>query len=198
MKKSHLLFLFVGIITLSLAQVSCMNNRQTSDEGELEPQMTREDTIKRGEYLVTIIGCNDCHSPKKMGERGPEVIPGQIMSGYQANTPLPKFDKQMIENGIIQGNMDMTAFAGPWGVSFAANLTPDQTGLGAWSEKQFKVAMRQGKFKGLEGSRMLLPPMPWYNFTALTDDDLRAIFEYLKTLEPVNNVVPPPVPPEEL
>ena len=92
----------------------------------------------------------------------------------------------------------MTAAAGPWGVSFAANLTPDQSGIGTWTEEQFKKALTQGKFKGLDGARILLPPMPWFNFTELKDEDTKAIFAYLKSLPPVKNVVPAHVPPEEM
>jgi len=92
---------------------------------------------------------------------------------------------------------DLTAAAGPWGVSFAANITSDQSGIGNWTEEGFIRAMREGKFKGIEGSRMLLPPMPWENFAKLTDEDIRAIYAYLKTTKPVYNVVPAAIPPGE-
>jgi hypothetical protein len=93
---------------------------------------------------------------------------------------------------------DLTAAAGPWGVSFAANLTPDQSGIGTWTEEQFKRAIMQGKFKGIDGARTLLPPMPWFNFAALKDEDVSAIFAYLKSLKPVVNVVPQPIPPDQM
>jgi hypothetical protein len=92
-------------------------------------------------------------------------------------------------------NQDLTSFTGPWGRSFAANLTSDQTGIGNWTEAQFRKALTQGKFKGVDNSRPLLPPMPWQNFVNLKEDDLRAIFLFLKNTKPVNNVVPAPVPP---
>lgn len=57
------------------------------------------------------------------------------------------------------------------------------------------MALRKGKYKGLENARDLLPPMPWFNFSHLTDEDLKAMFAYLKSTKPVNNVVPPPIPP---
>jgi hypothetical protein len=93
---------------------------------------------------------------------------------------------------------DLTAAAGPWGVSFAANLTPDETGIGNWTEEQFKKAMTQGKFKGLDGSRTLLPPMPWTNFQTLSNDELHSIFAYLKSIKPVKNVVPNPITPDKM
>jgi hypothetical protein len=91
-----------------------------------------------------------------------------------------------------------TAVAGPWGVSFSANLTADSTGIGNWTEAQFAIALRQGKSKGLEGNRMLLPPMPWPNYVNLTDADLKAMFTYLKSTKPIKNVVPAPIPPTQL
>ncbi len=91
--------------------------------------------------------------------------------------------------------MGGTAAKGPWGTSFAANLTPDPTGLGNWSEEQFFNAMRKGYYKGIEGGRMLLPLMPWPAYAQMTDEDLRSIFAYLKSLPPVKNIVPAPLPP---
>jgi hypothetical protein len=78
-------------------------------------------------------------------------------------------------------------------VSFTANLTPDATGLGPWSAEQFIQTMRTGKHLGV--GRPILPPMPWYDIGQLTDEDLRAIFSYLRTIKPVPNVVPAPLPP---
>lgn len=88
---------------------------------------------------------------------------------------------------------DMTAAAGPWGISFAANLTPHETGIGNWTFDQFKTAMTQGKYKVMANGRPLLPAMPWFNYTEMKDEDLQAVFAYLKSLKPVENVVPSPV-----
>ncbi len=93
---------------------------------------------------------------------------------------------------------DLTNAVGPWGMSFAANISSDDTGIGTWSESQFFKAMREGKWKGLDGSRSLLPPMPWFNFKNLDDTDLRSIFAYLKSSKPVENVVPAPKLPSDL
>jgi hypothetical protein len=87
-----------------------------------------------------------------------------------------------------------TAWTGPWGVSFSANLTPDQnTGIGVWTEEMFIQTLREGKHMG--NGRPLLPPMPWQPYGQKTDDDLKAIFAYLKSLPPMANRVPDPVPP---
>lgn len=104
----------------------------------------------------------------------------------------------MIKEGFGMFYPDLTAAAGPWGISFAANLTPDQSGIGTWTEEQFKKALTQGKFKGIDGARTLLPPMPWFNYTVLKDEDASAIFAYLKSINPVVNVVPQPIPPDQM
>ncbi len=155
------------------------------------------DQVKRGEYLVTITGCNDCHSPKVMTAMGPAPDPVRLLSGHPSDEPLPAItDKKMIAPGQwALFSSGLTAAVGPWGTSFAANLTPDDTGIGNWTEAQFFKAIREGKLKGLDGTRPLLPPMPWFNVAKMTDDDLRAVFVYLKSLKPVKNVVPNPLPP---
>ena len=155
--------------TLFLASCSGGNPKSVDDNTkvgtpEISSMPANEDIVTRGKYLVTIMGCNDCHSPKKNGQNGPEVIPELMLSGFPADAPIVKMDSKLIKKGFAMLYPDMTAAAGPWGVSFAGNLTPDQTGIGNWTEEQFKKAVTQGKFKGLDGGRMLLPPMPWFDF----------------------------------
>ncbi|HOY49277.1 MAG TPA: diheme cytochrome c-553, partial [Flavobacteriales bacterium] len=145
-----------------------------------------------------IMGCNDCHSPKRMGEKGPEIIPELLLSGYPADRPIVKFDSKLIKEGFAMLYPDLTGAAGPWGVSFAANLTPDESGIGNWTEEQFKKALKEGKYKGMDGGRMLLPPMPWVNYINLADEDLHAMFMYLKSLKPVKNIVPQPITPDKM
>ncbi|WP_420147677.1 c-type cytochrome [Spirosoma sp.] len=150
--------------------------------------------IKKGEYLVGIMGCGDCHSPKTMGPQGPEPVASKLLSGYPADRSVPARNADALKNWVLF-NSDNTAAVGPWGVSFAANLTSDATGIGNWSEEQFRRALKQGKSKGLANNRMLLPPMPWTNYRNIKDEDLKAIFAYLKSTKPVANVVPAPIPP---
>ena len=84
------------------------------------------------------------------------------------------------------------AFAGPWGVSYAANLTPDrETGLGKWTARTFIDTIRTGRHQGR--GREILPPMPWKAFKNLTESDLKAVFAYLQTIPAINNKVPDPV-----
>jgi len=87
---------------------------------------------------------------------------------------------------------DLTSAVGAWGQSYAANISSDATGIGNWKEEQFIKAIREGKSKGLDGTRLLLPPMPWFVYKNMSDDDLKSIFAYLKTTNPVRNVVPQP------
>ena len=98
-----------------------------------ESIMSRQDTLEYGEYLVRTMGCNDCHSPKRMGAKGSELVPELMLSGYPSDRPVPVFDSKLLEKGFAILVPDMTAAAGPWGISFAANLTPDETGIGRWS-----------------------------------------------------------------
>jgi hypothetical protein len=94
----------------------------------------------------------------------------------------------------VATTMDLTAWAGPWGVSFSKNLTPDkETGLGSWTEAIFIKALRTGKDMG-EG-RPILPPMPWEDIGKAKDGDLKDIFAYLQSLTPVKNAVHDPIPP---
>ena len=160
-------------------------------------KMSPEAQLKLGEYLVMTSGCDDCHSPKVMTPQGPVPDMERRLSGHPANEQLPKItDKRMIAPGQwVMFNSGLTAAVGPWGTSFSANLTPDTSGIGEWSFEQFEKAIREGKYKGLDGGRMLLPPMPWPNYSHFNDQDLRAIFAFLKSLKPIQNVVPQPIPP---
>jgi len=179
--------------------LSCNQETNLTNSEEAQIQLaSEEDVISHGKYLVTIMGCNDCHSPKRMGEMGPEIIPELLMSGFPSDRPIIKFDSPLIKEGFGMFYPDLTAAAGPWGISFAGNLTPDETGIGNWTEEQFKVALTQGKFKGLENGRMMLPPMPWFNFTEMKDEDIHAVFTYLKSITPVKNVVPQPISPANM
>lgn len=178
---------FVSVMALSIA---CNENLAKEKVADV---ISKDSLVKRGRYLVDMMGCNDCHSPKVMGPQGPMVDTARILSGHPASMPVAKVDLAELGNWLLFSH-SATAVAGPWGVSFSANLTSDPSGIGNWTEKQFFTALRKGKYKGLEGARDLLPPMPWQNYNNATDEDLRAIFTYLKSTKPVNNIVPAPIP----
>lgn len=167
----------------------------TSEAAHAVSAMTPEAKIERGRYLVTIGGCNDCHTPFQMGERGPEPDMTRMLSGHPEDfvvteAPPPSSDPRWMWAGTATN----TAFAGPWGVSFAFNLTPDEnTGIGVWTEEIFVQSMRTGKHWGQ--SRPILPPMPWQAVAAMTDEDLSAVFAYLQSVPPIPNRVPEPLLP---
>ena len=150
--------------------------------------------ISRGKYLVSAIGCNDCHTPFKMGPKGPEPDMTRFLSGHPQDMVLPPAPAAAHGSWIGSFAATMTAWAGQWGVSFTRNLTPDkETGLGDWTEQNFITTIRTGKRMGK--GRDLLPPMPFPAFQNMTDGDLKAIFAYLQTIPVVKNKVPEPIPP---
>lgn len=151
--------------------------------------------VEWGQHLVTITGCNDCHTPKKMGPYGPVLDSALLLSGHPAQMPAPDVDRAEMEKKGLAVTQTLTAWVGPWGISFAGNLTSDPTGIGAWQEENFIRALREGKLKGMENGRQLLPPMPWDMFKAMTDNELKAMFAFLKTTKPISNIVPQAVPP---
>lgn len=151
--------------------------------------------VEWGGHLVQIIGCNDCHTPKKMTAMGPVPDMSLMLSGHPAKMPAPDVNRKEMESKGLAVTNDLTAWVGPWGISYAANLTPDGTGIGNWDYAQFERAMKEGKFMGSQNGRQLLPPMPWQEFRTMTDGELRAIFAYLKSVKPVHNLVPDAEPP---
>jgi hypothetical protein len=172
---------------------------QSGCQTEEKHEMTEEEMIERGGYLVTAGGCHDCHSPKVMSDMGPMPDSTKLLAGHMADAALPPVDPSMVQPGkwVMTTGTDFTAWVGPWGISYAANLTPDgPTGLGNWTDEIFIKAMRTGKHMGT--GRPILPPMPWFNFAELTDEDLKSIFAHLKSLPAVSNKVPDPVPPDML
>lgn len=153
----------------------------------------KSDAVSRGGYLVKAMGCSDCHTPMKMGPKGPEPDVARGLSGHPEGMALPPAPAPA-GPWIWGGSASMTAFHGPWGITYSPNLTPDkETGIGLWPEEVFVNAMRTGKHMG--GGRPILPPMPWQSLNALNDSDLRAVFRYLMAQPPVKNAVPAHQPP---
>lgn len=199
-KLSAMLIIIIVCSTFLFTQCSENKSGETNNQKDTVLVGSKanggyESQVKWGEHLVTSIGCGDCHTPKKMGPMGPEDDSTLLLSGHPSKMPAPDVDRKAMESKGLFVSQTLTAWVGPWGISFSANLTSDTTGIGMWSEDQFLFAMRNGKLKGLAGSRMLLPPMPWQSYRNLSDDELKAIFAYLKSTKPINNMVPPSAPP---
>lgn len=149
--------------------------------------------VQRGEYLVKTAGCDDCHTPFKMGPTGPEPDMSRRLSGHPETLKV-NMPPKLTPPWTAAANETFTAWAGPWGISYTANLTSDKnTGIGQdlWTEELFIRAIREGKHMGT--SRPILPPMPWPYYRNMTDEDLKAIFAYLRTVPPINNHVPEPI-----
>ena len=144
---------------------------------------------QRGEYLVHAMGCHDCHTPKTMGPEGPEPDLSRALIGHPEGSALPPAPQLPEGPWLVVASWDLTAWSGPWGISYAINLTPDEnTGIGIWTEDMFMKAMRTGRHMG--ASRPILPPMPWQALAGLDESDLKAIFAYLRSLPPSKNRIP--------
>jgi mono/diheme cytochrome c family protein len=157
-----------------------------------EKQMAR---VERGAQLVKMMGCDDCHTPTKLGPNGPEKDMARRLTGHPQEMVMPPAPPPQ---GPWIGHMaaTTTAWAGPWGVSFTANLTPDkETGLGNWTEEMFIATARTGRHQGK--GRPVLPPMPINILNALSDEDLKSVFAFLQSLAPVKNRVPAPIDPAD-
>ncbi len=149
--------------------------------------------IARGKYIVSTSACHDCHTPWKMGANGPEPDMTRALSGHPQDFKLPPPPKLEMP-WVAAFAATNTAWAGPWGVSFTANLTPDpETGLGKWTQRNFIETIRTGRHMGR--GREILPPMPVMVYNNFTDEDLAAIFSYLQSIPAVKNRVPEPLPP---
>ena len=186
MKRIPLEYAILGVAVVATIAVT------TSAQAQATPA-TAAEKVKRGEYLVSTSACHDCHTPWKMGPKGPEPDMTRALSGHPEGVVMPAPPKL---EGLWTGAMSatMTAWTGPWGVSFTANLTPDpETGLGKWTQRNFIETIRTGRHMGR--GREVLPPMPIAVYRNFTDADLEAIFSYLQTLPAIRNRVPEPLPP---
>jgi mono/diheme cytochrome c family protein len=160
----------------------------------------KDDPVARGRYLVSFAGCNDCHTPwvfnKEVGQPLPDM--SRFLSGHNEKAPEPQ-GKPDPKTDLGYIGADFTAFKLPFGTVYSSNLTPDKdTGIGTWSEQMFLDVFHKGLHLGA-GGRPVLPPMPWGELRNMTDDDLKAVFAYLRTIPPVHNAVPDPkVPPPVL
>jgi hypothetical protein len=188
MRSTRSLPVIIGIGVLALA-AAC-----SAPPPPPPPEPPKPSPVERGKYLVNTSACHDCHTPAKMGPNGPEPDMTRMLSGHPEGmviTKPPKLDNLW----MFAGSASFTAWVGPWGISYTANLTPDEnTGIGIWTEDMFLRAIREGKH--MATARPILPPMPWPVYRNMTDDDLKAIFAYLKSIPPIANRVPEPTPPD--
>jgi hypothetical protein len=190
MKVKRLVFVYLSLFFVSA--IALLVGCQSQPE---KTEITDQQIIERGEFLVTAGGCDDCHTPKNFGPKGPELDMTRRFSGHPEGTPIPPVDTTLLHQWAYLSH-DLTMAVGPWGLTFSANLTPDnETGIGTWQPEMFINAMKTGKHLGVADGRPILPPMPWQSVARLSEEDLKAMFMYLKTLPAVKNKVPNPMPP---
>lgn len=193
MKPKGLVFVYLSLFIVSsfVLFISCESQPEKTE-------MTDQQMIERGKLLVTVGGCDDCHTPKNFGPKGPELDMTKRLSGHPAGTPIPPVDTSLIHQWAYMSH-DLTMAVGPWGITFSANLTPDnETGIGTWQPEMFITAMKTGKHLGVADGRPIMPPMPWQNMAQLPEEDLRSMFAYLKSLPAVKNKVSDPLPPNQI
>ena len=122
------------------------------------------DTLKYGAYLVTAAACMDCHTRNLKGK----AVAGMEFGGGR---------DFRIGNNTVR----------------SANITPDKvTGIGNWSREafvqRFKVMSEPEKARKVS-STDAQTIMPWYDYSGMTETDLKAMYSYLKTIKPINNKV---------
>lgn len=191
-----------SVVAISTTQYACnqSSSSATAEVAAAPKTMSQAELVSRGKYLITAGSCSDCHAPKIFTATGPIPDTSKYLSGHPAASPNLPIDKKVLTpGGWMLIGPDMTSFAGPFGASYAANLTPDTaTGIGAWTEDVFIKTIRTGKHLGQEGGRPILPPMPWPSVAQYTDEDLKAMFAYLQSQPPISNKVPPPLTPADI
>jgi hypothetical protein len=188
MTTKHLTFAFF----LTATAAACTSDRKA------DPAPPHDDdaptAVERGRYLVSTSGCHDCHTPWAMTPNGPAPDMTRALSGHPEALVMPPAPELPPGPWLVTIAATNTAYAGPWGTSFTANLTPDdETGLGTWTAQNFIDTIRNARHMGI--GRPILPPMPAAVYANMTDEDLAAIFAYLETIPAVRNRVPEPVPP---
>ncbi len=197
MKKFSAAIIMIALVPVIFIFSKCSGNKSNGDENKKDSTVVSNaafgayaSQVEWGAHLVKVAGCNDCHTPKKMGPNGPEDDMSLMLSGHPAQQPPPAFDvKEAAKKGLIL-TQSFTAWMGPWGITYAANITSDSTGIGLWTEAQFIKALKEKKWMGLDNTRPLMPPMSMMPATQMSDDELKAIFAYLKTTPPIKNVQP--------
>jgi mono/diheme cytochrome c family protein len=130
------------------------------------PPPDRSNPTKYGEYLVTVGGCGDCHTPL---EKGQPIVAKTLAGGRE--------------------------FITPYGTVRSANITPDQeTGIGKWNADFFRKKFYDYREYAASGPPPLSGPqaftlMPWLSLSQLPPEDLNAIYTFLRTVKPVRNYV---------
>lgn len=180
-------YISIFLLFILFFSLGCNNADQKAKQAD------KETKIRNGADLVLVSRCNDCHTPYSGTDGESNLDVKRLLSGHPEKSgveSIPEYDPESEEWTEFLYTLENTVTAGPWGVSFAANITPDrETGIGNWTEQDFITAIRTGKVHG----KKILQPMPWSDYGMLTDEELSSIFSYLQSVKPVKNRVPEPV-----
>ncbi len=189
MRNSYSMVAIISLVVFSLITVGCSNK-------PAQEIAYSQERMEIGQAIVEGWNCSFCHSPQIKGPDGKAMPdPKRYMSGHPADEPIPTVPDMVLTSPEwmeFLDNLDSTVWATDNLVVFSANLTPDdETGIGTWTEAEFVETIRQGRHRGIE--RRLKYPMPWRELGELSDEELLSVYEYLMTLEPVKNKVPPSI-----
>ena len=169
-----------SVAALSLAIAACALN---STQETIPADWEQASYFERGNYLVNHLGdCIGCHTPRDANNQSENSL---YLSGVPAKYA-----------GVKTGPSSVAGFPGPRGARFyAKNLTPDpETGIGKWTEDQFVKTFKSGIKP--DGIKYALTPMEWNIYGNMKEEDVRAIYRYLRTIKPISNKVPANIPPQ--
>ena len=148
----------------------------------------QDDQLQHGKYIASIAGCMDCHTPLKAEYQDPTQYSLEQLQTISFNAVAALDESKLLAGGRP---FDL----GPAGVLFTRNLTPDnETGLGAWTDDQIKVAIKTGIS---DEGRILFPVMPYHVYSGMADADLDAVIAYLRSVNAVSNQIPESTIPTE-
>ena len=175
-RKKSLLVLTILIVIVSAFFTSVA---QDEDEDLNEFDMTEAEMLERGEYLSNIGACVSCHTPQLEEYLVEEISLEQLQTiGWSFE------DTQDVEGQLLAGGREFSL--GPFGVLVSPNLTPDDTGMGDWSDEEIEAALRIGINPD---GRRLHPLMPYGNIFNWAESDMQALIMYLRTIPAVENEI---------
>lgn len=162
-----LLLAFAGLISLS----------QPANAGN----DLQDDVLAQGKYIATIAGCTHCHTPDKAEYQNPQTLTLEQIKTLAFNGGDAVDADKFLSGGRA---FDL----GPAGVVYTRNLTPDKdTGIGAWTDDQVKLAIKTGLSAN---GKTLFPVMPYHVYNGMADSDVEAVVAFVRSVKAVNNKVP--------
>lgn len=180
------------ILVLSLAPYLFVSCEQPPDKSK---KKYSTEQINKGETLLLEARCGFCHTPVIETSNGKVSDTSKRLSGHPSDYKLPEIPRTPVGSQQwleFLTNLESTIWADEDGVVFSANITPDNdTGIGKWTEEMFINTIRTGKHPGWK--KDLKKPMPWLEYSKLSNDQLISIYAYLMSIKPVYNKVPEPI-----